>query len=92
MLLSQGRYRFRGQAQVFGVTPLPFGKNHGASLRVAGRSQRSSKLTATSAWKTLEVDFDVRVPEEKVELICELRASAGEVRFERDSLVVIRQH
>ena len=92
VLLSQGRYRFRGQAQVFGVTPLPFGKNHGANLRVAGRSQRSSRLTGTSAWKTLEVDFDVRVPEEKVELICELRASAGEVRFERDSLVVIRQH
>jgi len=88
--LAPGRYRFRGEARVTGVNPLPFGENHGARLRVADRAGASSKLIGSSAWKTLEMDFETHAPEEKIVLMCELRASAGEAWFDKDSLVIIR--
>ena len=89
--LKQGRYRFQGRAKVSGVTPLSFGKHHGASLRVAGKTQRSAELLNTSDWEELKIEFEVRAPEEDVVLICQLRASAGEAWFDRASLRLIRQ-
>jgi hypothetical protein len=88
--LSRGHYGFRGQARVTDVTPLPFGKNQGASLRVAGKAPRSSTLTGASTWEPLEVGFEVSAPEQEIELVCELRASAGEAWFDKGSLVLVR--
>jgi hypothetical protein len=73
------------------VVFLPFGTHQGASLRVGAKASHSSELTGTSNWETLQTEFDVRAPEEVVELICELRASSGEARFDRDSLVLVRE-
>jgi hypothetical protein len=84
--LGRGRYRFEGVGRVSAVKPLPFGKHQGAALRVAGRSQNSANIAADSAWRRLEVDFQVESNEEDVELVCELRASAGEAWFDKDSL------
>src|SRR5207249_4044056 len=54
--LKQGRYRFQGRARVADVTPLPFGNHHGASLRVAGKPQRSAELVNTSDWEELKTE------------------------------------
>jgi len=89
--LKPGRYRFQGQARVIGVTSLPFGNSHGASLRVAGRAQGSSELRETSAWEELKTEFEVRAPEEEVVLICQLRATSGEAWFDRVSLRLVRR-
>ena len=91
MKLKQGRYRFEGRAKVSGVTPLPFGIHHGASLRVARKPQRSAELTDTSVWEELKTEFEVRASEEDVVLICQLRATAGEAWFDRASLRLVRQ-
>jgi spore coat protein H len=88
--LNPGRYRFQGKAKTIGVVPLPFGKNHGASLRVAGTDRRSSNLVGTAGWEMLGAGFDVTAPGTEIGLVCELRASAGEVLFDRSSLVLIR--
>jgi hypothetical protein len=89
--LKQGRYRFQGHARVIGVTALPFGNNHGASLRVAGKTRRSVELINTSTWEELSTEFEVQAPEEEVVLICQLRASTGEVWFDKASLSLVRQ-
>jgi hypothetical protein len=89
--LKPGRYRFQGRARASGVTSLPFGKSHGASLRVAGRPQRSAELVDTSVWEELSVEFEVRAPGEDVVLICQLRAAAGEACFDKASLSLVRQ-
>ena len=89
--LKQGRYRFQGRAKVSGVTPLPFGNHHGASLRVAGKPQRSAELLNTSDWEELKIEVEVRALEEDVVLICQLRATAGEARFDKASLRLVRQ-
>ncbi len=86
VLLSRGRYRFEGRVKVAGVTPLPFGKYRGAGLRVAGKVRESSDVIGDSDWTALSEDFDVTEETREVELVCELRASAGEAWFGIDSL------
>jgi len=70
---------------------LPFGNHHGASLRVAsGGTEGSRGVTGTSLWQELATEFEVVEAEREVELVCELRASAGDVWFDRDSLKLVR--
>jgi hypothetical protein len=45
-------------------------------------------LTGDSAWQMMAADFQVEQPTEEVEFICELRARAGEVWFDLNSLQV----
>ena len=89
--LEPGRYRFEGQACTAGVRPLPNGRNKGAGIRVTGVSARAPyELVADSAWTRLEVEFDVAGPGGDRELVCELRAIAGEAWFDLASLQLIR--
>jgi spore coat protein H len=89
--LGRGRYRFEGQARIAGVTALPYGRNEGAGLRVAGaRQPQPHRFTGDSPWKNLTVDFEVASPLEAVELSCELRASHGEAWFDLESLRLLR--
>jgi spore coat protein H len=89
-LLGRGRYRFEGLARVAGVKPLPYGKYQGAGLRAAGNRRESGNLVGDSDWRPLAVEFEVTGESEEVELVCELRASAGEVWFGEESLQLVR--
>jgi hypothetical protein len=88
--LPPGRYRFEALGRVQDVAALPFGKHHGARLRVAGRTAESRALLGSGSWERLEVCFDVGVCETEVELVCELRARGGTVWFAKDSLRLSR--
>jgi hypothetical protein len=88
--LARGHYRFQGLVWAQDVTPLPFGKNHGARLRTASLGRPTAALTGTCGWTELGAEFAVPEPEAEVELICELRASRGEAWFAQDSLLVKR--
>lgn len=84
--LAKGRYRFRGVAVTRGVVALPFGNNHGAGLRVVGGSPSAPyELLGDQPGTPLERAFEVEVDRD-VELICELRARAGEAWFVLDTL------
>jgi hypothetical protein len=87
--LGPGRYRFEGLACVERALSLPFGKNQGAALRVAGRDKASWRLLGSSGWESLQTEFAVKDPAELIELLCEFRASGGAARFAKDSLRVI---
>jgi spore coat protein H len=86
VLLGHGRYRFEGQAKVAGVKPLPYGKHQGAGLRIAGNVRESGGLLGDSKWRDLAAEFEVAEGSQEVELVCELRASAGEAWFGTESL------
>lgn len=91
VLLTPGQYRFEGLVATQGVEPLPFGKRQGACLRVAGFPQGvSPSLVGTSAPQTLSAPFVVEGGSREVELLCELRASAGIASFHHDSLRLVR--
>jgi hypothetical protein len=90
VLLPPGRYRFTDRVRLAGVEPLPLGEHSGVELRVGGRAGAHAMLTGDSGWRDLSADFEVRPPMEKVELICELRARAGEVWFDLAALRVLQ--
>jgi hypothetical protein len=90
VLLRPGHYRFEGRVRVLGVKPLPFGKAQGAGLRVSGRPRAVTSLTGDSTWESLTTEFQVTQNPEDVELVCELRASAGEAWFAEESLRLAR--
>src|SRR5206468_3487730 len=91
VLLAPGRYRFEGQARTTGVKALPFGRNHGAALDVSGiKSSRSQWLAGDTVWTRLEIEFEIKGRETEVDLICALRASAGEAWFDAESLRLAR--
>jgi hypothetical protein len=73
------------------VEALPFGKNHGATLRVSGAMGiRPQALLGDKPWTTLSLPFEVKEREQEVELICELRARRGTAWFAADSLRVFQ--
>jgi len=91
VLLPRGRYRFEGTVRTGSVTPLKFGKNHGAVLRVADfPAPREQRLIGSQPWKSGSVTFEIANPEQEIELMCELRASQGEAWFDVDSLRLVR--
>jgi hypothetical protein len=92
VLLGRGRYRFEGSVKVAGVNPLPYGKYQGAGLRVAGSVRESANVVGDSDWRVLSAEFGVTEETRDVELVCELRASAGEVWFGVDSLRLVQIH
>jgi hypothetical protein len=89
-LLNPGRYRFEGLVKVSGVKPLPYGTYQGAGLRVAGSLRESENLVGDSDWRTVSAGFDVTETAQEVELVCELRASAGEAWFGTESLRLVQ--
>ena len=91
VLLVPGRYRFEGRVRTAGVKPLPFGKNHGASLGLVGATaSRPQLLTGETAWTKVELEFELHGREAEVDLLCSLRASAGEAWFDAESLRLVR--
>ena len=90
VLLEPGRYHFTARAQSNELAPINDDKGSGAGIRISGTQQpRNNKLTGTSPAKDLTFDFTA--PGGEVELVCELRASRGEVSFERSSLKLTRK-
>ena len=88
--LEPGRYRFTARAQSTDLSALNDEKGSGAGIRISGTQQaRGNKLSGTSAPKDLAFDFTA--PGGEVELICELRATRGEVAFDRSSLKLQRK-
>jgi spore coat protein H len=90
VLLSKGRYRFEGVAVTRGVQAPTSGKNRGAGLRVSGIQQTEPyKLKGDGQATPLSVVFQIQDPRQEVEMICELRATAGLAWFVLDSLRLI---
>ena len=86
--LEPGQYAFEGLARSAGIEPLRDGKKgEGAGLRISGTQKaRVNKLVGDTPWTKLVYEFQVTREAAEVELVCELRATRGEVWFDADSL------
>jgi hypothetical protein len=89
--LKQGHYTFAGRTRIAGVKPLPYGKHQGAGLRVTGSLRQPEDFVGDSSGRLLEAPFQIDSPSAVIEFVCELRASAGEVWFDLDSLRVLQR-
>jgi len=92
VMLDGGRYRFEGQARSAGLMPvIEEKKGEGAGLRISGNlTPRQNKLSGDTPWQPLAYEFEAIAPNDEVELVCELRATKGDVWFDADSLRLVR--
>jgi hypothetical protein len=91
VVLDAGRYRFEGLARSSRLKAVSDEKGVGAGLRISGTEHpRPNSLAGDSDWKKLEFEFSVEGPADEVELVCELRATAGQVWFELNSLKLVK--
>ena len=89
--LPGGRYRFEATARTAGVVAVPDEVGAGAGVRISGAKQkRPNQLAGDAFWETIGYEFDVAAPSDEVVLVCELRASQGQVWFDEDSLRLVK--
>ena len=89
VLLSAGKYRFVAKARANEVVALADDRGAGAGVRISGAS-RENRLEGTTDWTDLNFEFTVDEETRSVELVSELRATAGEVQFELGSMRLVR--
>ena len=92
VLLSKGRYRFSARVQTEGVIPIDHDdRGMGAGLRISG-SYRDNHMDGTKGWKKLAFEFEIAQEVAEVVLVAELRARAGRVFFDLNSmeLMIVR--
>ncbi len=58
-------------------------------IRVSG-SGRVNKLEGTAGWTALAHEFQVQAPQQQVELVAELRGTAGQAFFDAGSMRLVR--
>lgn len=89
--LPQGRFRFEARVKTTGVVAVADELGEGAGLRISGaRQTRRNKLVGDSPWQPLAYEFEVPAPADEVTLVCELRASKGQVWFDAESLRLVK--
>lgn len=89
VILTAGKYRFEGRGKAQGIKGLDDTTTAGAGLRISG-GNRTQKLDGTSDWTPLAYEFQVQAPTQEVELVAELKATAGQVYFDAGSLRLVR--
>jgi hypothetical protein len=90
VLLEEGHYSFEGKMQTKAVAADSRDMRAGAGLRVS-RQPAEHKTLGDSEWTTVAFEFDVPNGIHDVDLVCELRAAAGEATFDRESLRLVRK-
>lgn len=82
--LTPGRYRIAGRLRTIGVVPTQTPSGEGAGFRISGGTRVGLNSAAgDTPWKEAAFEFDA--PGGDVVLVAELRATKGEVWFDRDS-------
>jgi hypothetical protein len=90
VLLEDGHYTFEARMQTKDVAADPADRRAGAGLRILGRPAAKKSL-GSSDWSSVTYDFDVPDGIYDIELVCELRASQGEVWFDASSLRLFKK-
>jgi len=90
VLLARGQYQFLAEAKTENVMAKSDEQGSGVGLRLSGMT-RSAKLAGTSNWKPLVYEFEIVEDQKEVELVAEIRATAGQVWFNKASLRLKRQ-
>lgn len=89
--LPPGRYRFEALARLKGVQAVAGVRHAGVCLSAPGRGAREvAGVAGDREWSVLATEFEVATEDREVELICHVRASAGEAWFDESSLRLVR--
>lgn len=87
--VPSGKYRFEARVKTRGVDPLETESGDGAGLRISGGNRKGQKfLKGDAPWEVLSYEFESGGGD--VTLVAELRAKAGELWIDRESLRIVR--
>lgn len=89
VLLAHGSYRFEARAKVANVAVITDEKGKGFGLRLSG-GMRANSLAGTTKWETVSFPFEILEDQREVDLVAELRATAGRVEVDAGSLQLVR--
>jgi len=93
VLLLKGTYRFEGLARVTGVTPIEDTAGRGFGIRLSGAATTTPPkgyLVGTTNWAPITLDIEVPEPEKAVEIVAELRATAGKAWLDTATLKLVK--
>jgi hypothetical protein len=90
VLLAPGKYRFIGRVRTREVEPSDRRLAPGAGLYVTGDPPRMTTV-GDADWREESRDIEVRNGPLEVDLMCRVRARAGEAWFEADTLRLVRR-
>lgn len=88
-ILEPGRYQFAARIKTKGVVLNADDARAGAGLRIS-RHREGQKNAGDNDWTPITFEFEVTPEKPEVELICELRADAGEIWYDVNSLKLTR--
>jgi len=88
-LLDRGKYRIEARIKTQSVVFPPNDPKAGAGLRVS-RHRIGQKNEGNKDWTPIVFDFEVRDDHAAVELVCELRATQGDIWYDLSSLKLKR--
>lgn len=87
MLLEPGKYRFEAMARTAKLAASRDPRGEGAGIRISGSNQaRRNNVAGDTPWTKIQYDFEVQGAASEVVLVCESRATRGEVWFDASSL------
>ena len=82
VMLDPGKYRFEAMARTSKLAAMRDQKGEGAGIRISGTSQpRRNNVSGDAPWTRLQFDFEIQGGPSEVTLVCESRASRGEVLY-----------
>ncbi len=87
--LAAGTYKLRARVKSVDLAATQSGQGNGAGVRISG-GQRTNHVEGNAAWQVIEHEFAVAAPQQEVELVAELRASRGQVWFDKNALQLVR--
>jgi len=90
VVLPKGNYLLEGEARCAGLLSRTNAIGMGAGIRLSGDKQRVNKLEGDVPWTRLQHSISNAIDQDVV-IVCELRATKGEVWFDEDSLRIVRQ-
>lgn len=83
--LPPGNYQFETRIKTFGVVLDSADPRAGAGLRVS-RHREGQKNSGDADWKPASFEFEITSEKPEIELVCELRANAGEIWYDVNAL------
>lgn len=87
--VDPGKYRVEVLARTAGVEPAPSASGEGAGVRISGGNRNGQNAAkGDTGWDVLKFEFDA--PGGDVILVAELRATKGEVWFDRESFRLVQ--
>lgn len=91
VLLAKGRYRFEAKVRPSGIKPMNDNKGAGAGVRLGSADRlNANRVIGTGNWVTVAYPFEVTETQGEVELVAELRSTAGGAMFDAGSMRIVK--